>query len=53
VAYVFHNSRLDLGVTHILTLQRGQLRKLGDYVPHWVEEAYGEPIARYRSELVS
>ena len=49
-AYLYDNSRLDHGFTHVVTFERGRVQNLGVYVPRWVEEIYGELISRYRAE---
>jgi predicted ABC-type ATPase len=46
-AYVFDNSRLNLGFTHVLTFEGGQVERIGAYVPAWVKETYAGPIRAY------
>lgn len=49
-AYVFDNSRLERGFTHVLTFEGGRIQNVGGYVPDWVKETYAEAIAAYLAE---
>jgi predicted ABC-type ATPase len=52
VTLVFDNSgREETTHTHVLTLERAQVVKIGESLPEWVERAYAEPILRYREAL--
>lgn len=46
-AYVFDNSRLNVGFTHVLTFEGGKIERVGEYVPAWVKETYAEPLRVY------
>ncbi len=46
-AYVFDNSRLSAGFTHVLTFEGGKVQRVGDYVPAWVKQTYAEPLRFY------
>lgn len=48
-AFVYDNSRLDVGFTHVLTFEAGALRRIGTYMPHWVEDVYADALAAARS----
>lgn len=49
--YVFDNSRLDYGFTHVMTFTAGSIEKLGHIVPDWAEEVFFEQLAEYRAHL--
>ncbi len=46
-AFVFDNSRLDKGLTHVLTLENGRIQTLGSYVPRWVRKEFTEQLSDY------
>ena len=48
--YVFDNSRLDRGFTHVATFERGRIRKLGNYVPEWLKATYTAALRAYLTE---
>lgn len=52
VTLVFDNSgRAGTTHTHVLTLERGQVVKIRNPLPEWVERAYAAPLARYREAI--
>jgi len=46
-AYVFDNSRLDRGITHLLTFEAGRLRRIGAWLPDWAKRAYADELREY------
>jgi len=46
-AYVFDNSRLGRGFTHVLTFEAGRVQRLGSRVPAWVKQTYAEALREY------
>ena len=48
--YVFDNSRLDHGFTHVATFERGRIRKLGSYVPEWLKATYTTALRIHLAE---
>jgi predicted ABC-type ATPase len=46
-SFVFDNSRLGRGFTHVLTLEEGKIRRLGSYVPDWVKREFRERLTDY------
>ncbi len=49
-AYVFDNSRLDHGFTHVATFEHGRIRKLGNYVPAWLKSTHAAALRVYLAE---
>ncbi len=50
-AFVFDNSRLDKGLTHVMTVKDGRIERLGPYVPDWVKKAFAEKLRNYLQRL--
>jgi predicted ABC-type ATPase len=49
-AYLFDNSRLDHGFTHVATFERGRVRKLGAYLPRWLKTTHRGALRAYLAE---
>jgi hypothetical protein len=47
LAYVFDNSRLDHGLTYVMTARNGYIRKLGGYLPDWLKQEYAGKLKDY------
>ncbi len=53
LAYVFDNSRLDYGFTHVATFESGRIRKLGNTVPDWVRATYREALRSFAERRIA
>jgi len=46
-AFVFDNSRLGKGLTHIMTIRNGEIEKLSAYVPGWAKKVFSQMLRAY------
>ncbi|HME71695.1 MAG TPA: zeta toxin family protein [Myxococcota bacterium] len=49
-AYVFDNSRIGCGFTHVLTFDSGHIQTFGSYLPNWVKDTYKQALGVYLRE---